>query len=84
MGRVDVVAGGKGVGMDEVRGLRGVGGVMSRRYAVADPRFPAGGNAPPMQALFGENVRENEKNWVPQGGGEAYVHQWYECHYGLA
>ena len=37
------------------------------REAVADPGFPVGGRAPvgghgpPMQALFGENVCENER-----------------------
>ena len=29
--------------------------------AVVDPGFPIGGHGPPTQALFGENVCENER-----------------------
>ena len=33
--------------------------------SVADPGFPEGGRGPPMWALFGENVCENERIGPP-------------------
>ena len=34
---------------------------MKYGITVADPGFPVGGRGPPMWALFGENVCENER-----------------------
>ena len=44
--------------------------VMSRleHQTVADPGFPIGGHGPPMWALFGENVCENERIGSHRGG----------------
>ena len=37
-------------------------------YPVADPGFSFGGHQPPTQALFGENVCENERIGSRWGG----------------
>ena len=51
---------------------QGVSHERGNKFTVADPGFPVGGRGPPMQALFGKNVCENER--IGSWGGACAGH----------
>ena len=47
---------------------------------VADPGFPVEGHRPPTQALFSENICENERIGSCWEGGAPSIRQWVYTH----